>query len=313
MLAEAHRRITESCHRCAEDDYELIFVNDGSKDSTWNLLSTIAQHDSHVVAVNLSRNYGHQLALTAGLELANGDYVLIIDADLQDPPELLPDMLEAMTSDVDVVYGARCEREGETAAKRATAFVFYRVLNYLAEVNIPEDVGDFRLMTRRAVSMLNSMPEHHRFVRGMVSWIGLRQVPVVYHRQARAAGTTEYPLKKMIGLASDAITGFSIKPLRLATYSGFTLSICTLFLIAYALISYFTGQTVTGWTSLTLIVLTIGSMQFLTLGIISAYIGRLYVESKKRPLYIIDQVMTQSGSNQKTSIPSKDPNLHKGV
>ena len=214
-IRELHQRVTAACQACVGNAYELVLVNDGSSDASWKLMCELSELDKNVVAVNLSRNHGHQLALSAGLQMCRGERVFIIDADLQDPPELLPKMMERMDDGCDVVFGQRIKSEGETAFKKASAFAFYRLLNRMVDIDIPRDTGDFRLMSRRALDILNSMPEHHRFIRGMVSWIGMRQEALPYERAARFAGETKYPLSKMIRFAIDAITGFSVRPLRL--------------------------------------------------------------------------------------------------
>ena len=290
-LPELHRRVSEVCRACVGRNYELVLVNDGSTDGTWDLLAFLAARDPHVVAVNLSRNHGHQLALSAGLHLCRGERVFILDCDLQDPPELLGAMMARMDDGCDVVYGQRTRREGETAFKKASAHLFYRLLGRLADVDIPPDTGDFRLMSRRAVDQLNAMPEQHRFIRGMVSWMGLRQEPLPYERAARFAGETKYPLGKMIRFAVDAITGFSIRPLRLATWLGLFFSLASMVLMTYVLIAYLFGQTINGWTSLTLIILMVSAVQFILMGVLGEYVGRLYVEAKKRPLFIVQEVL----------------------
>jgi dolichol-phosphate mannosyltransferase len=290
-LQELHRRVSAVCQACVEGSYELILVNDGSKDATWKIMKEIAGADGHVVAINLSRNYGHQLALSAGLKMVRGARIFILDADLQDPPELLAQMMARMDDGCDVVYGARTERDGETLFKKASAHFFYRLLDRLVDVEIPADTGDFRLMSRRTVEILNSMPEHHRFIRGMVSWIGLRQEALPYERAARFAGDSNYPLLKMIRLAVDAITGFSVRPLRMASYLGFCCGIVTLLMLLYLVVQHFTGQTVQGWTSLAVIVLGLGSVQMLIIGVMGEYLGRLYMEVKGRPLYIIQEIV----------------------
>ncbi|MDD5461556.1 MAG: glycosyltransferase family 2 protein [Methylococcales bacterium] len=307
-VQELHRRVSGVCHRCVGDNYELVLVNDGSSDATWKIMRELSETDKHIIAVNLSRNHGHQLALSAGLQMARGERIFIIDADLQDPPELLPKMMERMDDGCDVVFGQRIKREGETAFKKASAYAFYRLLNRMVDINIPQDTGDFRLMSRRALDVLNSMPEHHRFIRGMVSWIGMRQEAVPYERAARFAGETKYPLSKMIRFAIDAITGFSVRPLRIASVFGFYFGIATLILMVYVLTQYFLGQTVEGWTSLAVIILALGSVQLFVAGIIGEYLGRLYIESKGRPLFVIQDIACSnelfhknSDSNSKVS------------
>jgi len=290
-LAALHERLSAAARSAVAADYEIVLVNDGSRDKSWDLMRTIAADDGHVVAVNLSRNHGHQLALTAGLDLCRGDKILIIDADLQDPPELLPDMMRVMRDqDADVVYGVRRSRSGETAFKRATAHGFYRLLSRATEVDIPLDAGDFRLMSRRALDALLAMREQARFIRGMVAWIGFKQVPFAYDRQERFAGNTKYPLKKMMRFAFDALTGFSSAPLKLASHVGMALSIGSILLILYIAYAWAAGRSIQGWTSLMLVVVVIGAIQMFALALMGEYIGRLYNEAKRRPLYIVQEV-----------------------
>lgn len=302
-ISNLYARVTNVCRRTVGSSYELILVNDGSRDSTWARMVALTAEDHHVVAVNLSRNYGHQIALTAGLRLCRGKRILILDADLQDPPELLDAMMERMDEGFDVVYGQRLERLGESALKRATATAFYRLLRHLVDIEIPLDTGDFRLLSRRALDLLNQMPERHRFIRGMVSWIGFRQVGVPYVRAPRHAGTTNYPLSKMLCLAFDAITGFSVKPLRLASWLGLCTGLGGLIVILYVLGSWMTGRVIEGWTSLMVVTLVIGSSQLLMIGLLGEYLGRLYVESKGRPLFVIDSIVSPGGA----AAPFVDP------
>jgi len=290
-LPALHERLGAAARKAVGEDYEIVLVNDGSSDSSWPIMRRMAAEDAHVVAVNLSRNHGHQLALTAGLDLCRAEAILIIDADLQDPPELLPDMMQAMRAqDADVVYGVRRSRSGETAFKRATAHGFYRLLSRATEVDIPLDAGDFRLMSRRALDALLAMPEQARFIRGMVAWIGFRQVPFAYDRQERFAGSTKYPVKKMVRFALDALTGFSSAPLKLASHVGLALSIGSVILILYIAYAWAAGHNIPGWTSLMLIVVIIGAVQMFVLALMGEYIGRLYNEAKRRPLYIVQEV-----------------------
>jgi polyisoprenyl-phosphate glycosyltransferase len=290
-LGELHERLGAAARQAVGDDYELVLINDGSRDSSWPAMQRMAAEDPHVVAINLSRNHGHQLALTAGLDLCRGDTILIIDADLQDPPELLPAMLQCMREqDADVVYGVRKSRAGETAFKRATAHGFYRLLSRATEVDIPLDAGDFRLMSRRALDALLAMPEQARFIRGMVAWIGFRQVPFAYDRQQRFAGVTKYPLRKMMRFAFDALTGFSSAPLKLASHAGLWLSFGSVLLILYIAYAWLAGRSIQGWTSLMLVVVILGAIQMFALALMGEYIGRLYNEAKRRPLYIIQEV-----------------------
>lgn len=290
-LPELYRRLTAAARTAMGDDYELVLINDGSADKSWSVMQQIAVTDAHVLAINLSRNHGHQLALTAGLDLCRGEKILIIDADLQDPPELLAGMLDAMREqDADVVYGVRRSRAGETAFKRATAHGFYRLLSRATEIDIPVDTGDFRLMSRRALEALLAMPEQSRFIRGMVAWIGFRQVPFAYDREQRFAGETKYPLRKMVRFAFDALTGFSSAPLKLASHAGLALSLGSLLIIAYIAYAWLTGQNIQGWTSLMLVVVVLGAVQMFVLALMGEYIGRLYNEAKDRPLYIVQEI-----------------------
>jgi dolichol-phosphate mannosyltransferase len=261
------------------------------------------------VVINLSRNHGHQLALTAGLTFARGERILVIDADLQDPPELLPEMMRLMDEGAEVVYGQRRRRQGETRFKTLTAKLFYRLLEYLTDVRVPTDTGDFRLMSRRSLDILNSMPEQSRFVRGMVSWIGLNQVPLLYDREPRFAGQTKYPLLKMVRFALDAVTGFSIVPLRVASILGMVMGATSVVMLSYTLGSWAFGRTVEGWTSLTTIVLTASSVQLLVLGILGEYVGRLYMQSKGRPLFIVDTAYTSDGAINRNTTIERTENL----
>jgi len=290
-LGALHGRLTGAAREAVGEDYEIVLVNDGSRDRSWAIMRELAASDPRLVAVNLSRNHGHQLALTAGLDLCRGDKILIIDADLQDPPELLPAMLKTMhEEDADVVFGVRKSRAGETAFKRATAHGFYRLLSRATEVDIPLDAGDFRLMSRRALDALLAMPEQARFIRGMVAWIGFRQVPFAYDRAERLAGETKYPLSKMIRFALDALTGFSSAPLKLASHVGLALSVGSVLLIAYIAYAWAVGRSIQGWTSLMLVVVVIGAVQMFVLALMGEYIGRLYNEAKRRPLYIVQEI-----------------------
>lgn len=307
-IIETYKRLTKICAASVGHSYELVFVNDGSTDTTLEKLVQLSNLDPHVVIVDLARNYGHQIALSAGLEISSGDRVFIIDADLQDPPELLPEMMGKMDDGYDVVYGQRQTRAGETGFKRLTAAAFYRALRTLSNTDIAADTGDFRLMSRRAVDHLNAMPERFRFVRGMVSWIGLNQCAFPYQRQARFAGKTHYPLTKMLGLAVDAITSFSVVPLRFASHIGILFGLAGIATLAYTIGGWAFGTPVQGWTSLASIVLILGSTQLLVLGIFGEYLGRMYIESKQRPLYIVNQIHgTRSASNHMPDIDRDVP------
>jgi dolichol-phosphate mannosyltransferase len=295
-LPALHERLSAAARATFRDDYEIILVNDGSKDRSWPIMTAMAAADPHLVAVNLSRNHGHQLALTAGLDLSRGDVVLVIDADLQDPPELLGDMVDTMRrEEADVVYGVRKSRAGETAFKRATAHGFYRLLANATDVDIPLDAGDFRLISRRALDVLLAMPEQARFIRGMVAWIGFRQVPILYNRDERFAGDSKYPLSKTLRFALDALTGFSSAPLKLASHAGLALSAGSVLIVLYILYAWISGHSIQGWTSLMLVVVVLGAVQMFVLALMGEYIGRLYNEAKRRPLYIVQEIAGASG------------------
>ncbi len=274
-------------------NFEIVYVDDGSADSTPEVLRELQSNDVRIRVVRLSRNFGHQIAITAGLEHASGDAVVIIDADLQDPPEVILEFLAKWQDGYDVVYGVRAEREGETAFKLWTAKFFYRFISRLSDTRIPLDTGDFRLMDRRVVDALLSMPERDRFVRGMVSWLGFSQTAVAYRRAPRVAGVTKFSLFKMVRFALDGIFSFSILPLRLATWTGFAASGLAIFGIIIVLLERFFGVVglVKGWSSAMIAELFIGGVQLICLGIIGEYVGRIYGESKRRPLYIVQERM----------------------
>jgi glycosyltransferase involved in cell wall biosynthesis len=302
-VAELHRRVTAACQEQAGPSYEIVLVVDGATDGTREAIFQIAETDDHVVAIDLARNYGHQIALSAGLEFCRGQRILILDADLQDPPELLGAMMTKMNEGFDVVYGQRLKRDGESWFKLASASMFYRLLRRMVDVEIAADSGDFRLMSRRALDHLNAMPERYRFIRGMVSWIGLRQVAFPYERQRRFAGTTHYPLKKMVLLAVDAMTSFSIAPLRFASHLGMMFGLLGLVVLGYTLFSWFAGNVLPGWTSLAAIVLILGSVQLLVLGIFGEYLGRMYMETKRRPLYFVNEIVSRSPAIENQELP----------
>ena len=268
--------------------FELIYIDGGSQDETPNHLRQLQQHDQRVKVVFLSRNFGHQMAITAGLDHVSGDAVVLIDADLQDPPEVIKEMVNRWYEGYDVVYGVRTDRQGETPFKLWSAKAFYRMMNRLSDVPIPLDTGDFRLMDRRVVEALKIMPERDRFLRGMVSWVGFRQVAVSYQRSPRIAGVSKYPLFKMIRFAADGILSFSLVPLRIAIWVGL-LTVALSFLgILYALfVRLFTLSWVPGWTISFIAILFIGGIQLIFLGVIGEYIGRIYREDKRRPLYLV--------------------------
>ena len=293
-LSQLYSRLTETCQAVCRD-WEIILVDDGSSDSTWSLIVALASSDHHVVGVNLSRNYGHQIAVTSGLDRAMGDRVMIIDADLQDPPELLARMMRIMDEEAaDVVYGKRVSRDDETLTKRLTAAVFYRVLRQMSGLAFPVDTGDFRLISRRVVETLREMPEQQRYLRGMVGWIGFKQVPLEYERAPRHAGRTSYNYARMIRFAVDAFTSFTIAPLRLASACGLLCAILSVPLIGYTIVHWIKGDVVAGWTSLMSAILFFGSLQMMMLGIMGEYIGRLMIEAKRRPLYIVQNEINRS-------------------
>ena len=280
-------RVVAACDRYGS--YEVIIVDDGSSDRTWEVITSVAQQNPSVIGIRLSRNHGHQLALTAGLAHARGERILIIDADLQDPPELLADMMALADEGADVVYGRRRHRAGESRFKLFTAHLFYRLLRALSDVAIPEDTGDFRLITRNVLDVFNRMPEQARFIRGMISWVGFDQRALLYDRQSRPAGQSKYPLRKMVHFAVNAVTSFSTKPLRLASYLGLCVGAFCVFATVYLVFAHYLGYTVPGWTSLIIVILLAAALQLFVLGIIGEYLGRLFVESKGRPLYIVAQ------------------------
>jgi glycosyltransferase involved in cell wall biosynthesis len=291
--------VRETCDRlitalgAAQFAFELIFVDDGSKDRTAEILRELQLRDSRIRVVRLSRNFGHQIAITAGLEHTAGDAVAVIDADLQDPPGVLPDLVAQWLDGYDVVYGIRTERQGESAFKRWTAKAFYRLISRLSDTEIPLDTGDFRLMDRRVVNALLSMPERDRFIRGMVGWLGFSQTSVAYTRAPRFAGETKFPLFKMLKFATDGIVSFSIIPLRLATWMGFLASGLSVLGIVVVLLERYFGVLglVKGWSSTVIAVLFIGGVQLVCMGIIGEYVGRIYGETKRRPLYVVRERM----------------------
>lgn len=290
VVVNAHARLGAVLSGIERLRYEIIYVDDGSKDETVGVLKELQLLHREVRILTLSRNFGHQIAVTAGLEHSTGAAVIVMDADLQDPPEVIPEMVARYRDGYDVVYGLRTEREGETRFKLWTAKLFYRLLNQVSKVQIPPDVGDFRLLSRRAVAALLAMPERDRFLRGMVSWAGFRQVAVLYERAPRIAGETKYPLTKMIRFAVDGILSFSFAPLRLATWTGFAAVGVAFAGIVYAvLLRLYTHDWVRGWASIFVAVLFLGGVQLICLGIIGEYIGRIYGEVKHRPLYFLQE------------------------
>jgi len=271
------------------DRAEIIFVDDGSTDATWQAIEAARAVCPQVVGLKLSGNRGHQIALTAGLEAAQGDRIFMLDADLQDPPELLTDMMFMMDRGFDVVYGRRSERRGETLFKKVSAHLFYRFLNVMSDVPIPQDTGDFRLVNRRSLDAVLAMPERARFIRGMFAWAGFKQVGIEYIRSPREMGETKYPLRAMVRFAIDAMTAFSTKPLRLATRLSFVSLLMAALIGVYVVYSLIIYQTAPGWASVVLAISFFSGVQLLTLGILGEYIGRLYVEAKNRPLYFVSE------------------------
>ena len=290
VAQECYNRVIKVLKSIQNYTYEIIFINDGSKDKTLPILEEIASKDNNVKVISFSRNFGHQAAVTAGLKEVTGDAIVIIDADLQDPPELIPEMLKHWEDGYEVIYGKRKTRKGESAFKLLTAKMFYKTLNALSDVEIPRDTGDFRLVDRKVVDVINQMPEHNKFLRGLFSWVGFKQEAFEYERQERFAGKTKYPLKKMLKLASDGIIGFSTKPLKLVGGLGIITILISIGILIYSLISYFIGNNVqSGWTSIIVTVTLLSGVQLLSLWIISEYIGRIYDDVKKRPQYIINK------------------------
>lgn len=294
-----YKRLTDTLSQIS-DKYEIIFVNDCSKDSTLSVIKQISEKDSHVKYISFSRNFGHQIAVSAGLDMCKGKAVVIIDGDLQDPPELILEMYKKYQEGYKVVYAKRKTREGETWFKKATAKLFYRFLAAMTSIEIPVDVGDFRLIDQVIVKHLRNMPEKSKYIRGQISWIGYKQTFVEYHRDARLYGKTNYPLKKMLRLAFDGITAFSDKPLKMASAIGIISAILSLLAIVYALISHFIfDSAVSGWTSLIISVLFIGGVQLITIGIIGEYIARINNDVRNRPLYIIEEENIENQENNK--------------
>jgi polyisoprenyl-phosphate glycosyltransferase len=274
-----------------EKDVEFVLVNDGSRDESLALLLRFFGELSQFKIVNFSRNFGHQIAVSAGIDIAKGNAVVLIDADLQDPPEFIADLYKKYREGFDVVYAVRAGRKGETFFKRITAKFFYRLLRWITKISIPVDTGDFRIMSRRTVDTLKGMPERHRFLRGMVAWIGFNQTGIPYQRRERFAGSTKYPFHKMVRFAVDAITSFSTAPVRVVMWFGFLSSLAGLLYSVHVLyIKLFTSKTVPGWSSLMVAILIMSGIQMITLGVIGEYVGRITEEIKKRPLYIIDRI-----------------------
>lgn len=287
-IPELYQRLTTAA-RQVTDDYELIFVNDGSKDQSLHLLRQLSQTDAHVFFISFSRNFGHQIAVTAGIDKCRGASVVIIDGDLQDPPELIPELYAKHKEGYDVVYARRDTREGESLFKKITAKAFYRILRHITSIDIPLDTGDFRLIDRKVVQYLRQMPEQNKFLRGQIAWLGFRQSEVLFHRDRRKYGTTGYPLSKMLKFAMDGITSFSDRPLQFVTKLGFFMSFIAFAIILYAIYSHFVlDRTITGWTSLIISSTFIGGVQLISVGVIGEYISRINKNVINRPLYIVE-------------------------
>ncbi len=291
VIQESYKRLT-SVMGGLEHTYELIFINDGSRDKTYEILHQLSQEDEKVKVLNFSRNFGHQCAVTAGINHCNGDAAVIIDSDLQDPPEVIVEMLKIMEEQqANVVYGVRKKRKGENWFKLVTAKYFYRFLNNLSDVKFPVDTGDFRLIDRKIIDIFNRMEEKNKYIRGIISWMGYKQLPCYYDRDERFAGETKYPLKKMLKFAMIGVFYFSKKPLKIATFTGF---ISVLIGVLYGIVALITKliypySLVTGWTTLIILIIFFGGVQLITIGVLGQYIGNLFDEAKDRPEYIVDE------------------------
>ncbi len=291
-LKELHRRLVLELEKIT-DKFEIIMVNDGSPDNDWEIICEIAAIDKRVKGINLSRNFGHQIAVTAGMDMAEGDVIVIMDADLQDPPEVVAEMVEKYKEGYHVVYAVRKERKNETFFKKTTAKLFYRLLRKMSDVKIPVDTGDFRLISKDVNNVLKKMKENNRYIRGLVSWAGFPQIGIEYVREGRYAGSTQYTLRKLMKFSIDGLTSFSTKPLEMATFMGFTMSTIAFIYAVYVLVArvLFGADIPAGWATLTILVLLVGGIQMIMLGVVGEYIGRIYDEAKGRPLYIIKEVI----------------------
>ena len=301
-LEELYRRISTVCREVAGDDWELILVDDGSRDTTWPKIRELASQAHNLAGIRLSRNFGQQKALVAGLHFSRGDRVLVLDADLQDPPELLPSMMREMDQGADVVYGQSTARHGETFFKKMSAALFFKMLNRISDTGLTMEAGPVVLLSNQVVQSLRSMPEQHRFLRGMIGWVGFRQTPLEYERGQRHLGQTKYDYKKLWNLAVDAITSFSISPLRLGFVLGFIVGGAALLGLILALFGRIFGNGVPGFFWVLVAVLILGSVQLFVLGIMGEYLGRLYIESKQRPLYLVQEVVGREESRPATAV-----------
>ena len=288
---ECYIRIKKALEELQGYEHEIVFINDGSKDKTLEILEEIARKDNNVKVISFSRNFGHQAAVTAGLKFVTGDCVVIIDSDMQDPPELIGQMVSLWEDGNDVIYAKRKKRNGESAFKLFTAKMFYKLLNGLSDVDIPKDTGDFRLADKKVIDVINSLPEHNKFLRGLFSWVGFRQVPFEYERNERLAGKTKYPLKKMVKLALDGVLSFSTKPLKIIGGLGLLSLVLSVIIIIYSLLSYIFNwnNLAPGWTSIMVTITFFTGMQLLSVWMMSEYIARIYDETKNRPQFIIDK------------------------
>ncbi len=307
-LPEFYQRVSSALNRLG-DPWELVLVNDGSRDESLDVMRRLQASDPHVKIIDFARNFGHQVAVSAGMDFATGDAVIIIDSDLQDPPETIVNLIDKWREGFEVVYAVRAKRPGETFFKLATAKMFYRLIYRITDVNIPLDTGDFRLMDRRVVKAITGMREHNRFIRGMTSWVGFRQAPVYYDREVRKHGTTNYPLRKMLKLAWDAITGFSYYPLQLAIYASFILFILSV--LGIPVVAFLRISTGRGWfegqATAIIIILMIGSFQFFFFFVLGQYIARIYDEVRGRPLYIVADTFGFPGSEQQKKMTRTRP------
>lgn len=295
VVNESYKKITAVLKELKNYEYEIIIVDDGSKDNTLSIVEEIAQKDEKLKIISFSRNFGHQAAVTAGLKETIGDAVVIIDADMQDPPELIKDMVLLWEEGNDVVYAVRRTRKGESVFKVLTAKMFYKILYGLSDVKIPKDTGDFRLVDRKVVEVINSLPEHNKYLRGLFSWVGFKQKPIKYDREERKAGKTKYPLKKMMKLAYDGIISFSTKPLKLIGIIGMLSVLMSIIVLVYTIFSYLFkwNNLVPGWASIMVSILFFAGVQLVSVWIMSEYMARIYDESRNRPEYIINKRINQ--------------------
>lgn len=300
-IIELHSRLNHSLNNLTFE-YEIIFIDDGSQDRSFDIINQLASKDSRIKYIHLSRNFGHQIAISAGIDHCQGDAAIIIDGDLQDPPELIPVLCNKFMEGYDVVYAKRNKRKGESIFKKLTAKAFYKVMKKATSIDIPEDVGDFRIISRKVIDCLKQMPEQNKFLRGQIAWMGFKQCAIYYDRDGRKYGKTGYSLSKMIDLAGDAITSFSNKPLKIVTRFGFIVSFISFCLIIYALYRHIiTGKTIDGWTSIIVSSMFIGGVQILAIGVIGSYLGRINKNIVARPLYLIDS--TNINKSKKSDSP----------